>query len=45
MDDHRRPIFRDRGEADEEIWISSKYPLRHRTILHCAERKSKLLGS
>ena len=26
----------------EEFWICSSYPFRHKTILHCAERKAKL---
>ena len=30
-------------EADEEIWIRSSYPIRHKTALHCAECKAKLL--
>ena len=25
-------------------WICSSYPLRHKTRLHCAERKAKVYG-
>ena len=28
----------------ESLWICSNYPLRHKTRLHCAERKAKVYG-
>ena len=28
----------------DSLWICSSYPFRHRTKLHCAERKSKVYG-
>ena len=31
--------------ADGEFWISSNYPLRHKTTFHYAERKAELLGN
>ena len=31
--------------VDEENWICSSYPFRHKTTLHCAERKAKLFGN
>ena len=30
---------------DEEIWICSSYPFRHKTTRHCAERKEKLFDN
>ena len=36
------PKFQDL--IDEEIGICSSYPFRHKTTLHCAERKEKLIG-
>ena len=29
--------------VDEEVWICLSYPVRHKTTIHCAERKAKLL--
>ena len=29
----------------EEIWICLSYAFKHKTKLHCAERKAKLLGN
>ena len=29
--------------VDEEIWICWSYPFRHKTTLHCAERKAKIV--
>ena len=31
--------------VDEEIWICSTHPFRHKTTLNCAERKPKLFGN
>ena len=31
-------------ELDEELWICSSYPFRHKTTLHCAGRKAKKFG-
>ena len=28
----------------DSLWICSSYPLRHKTRLHCAERKAKVYG-
>ena len=30
--------------VDEKIGIFPSYPFRHKTTLHCAERKTKLFG-
>ena len=27
--------------VDEEMWIRSSYPFKHKTTFHCAERKAK----
>ena len=42
LDDHGCPKSRDLvdREADEEKWICSSYPFRHKTTHHCAERKA-----
>ena len=40
MEDHGCPKVQD--PVDEEVWICSSYPFRHKTTLHCAERKAKL---
>ena len=42
LDDHGCPKIRDL--VDEEMWIGSSYPIRHKTTYHCAECKAKLLG-
>ena len=31
--------------VDEEMWICSRYPFRHKTTLHCAERTAKMFGN
>ena len=31
--------------VDEEMWICSNYPFRHKIILHCAEHMAKLFGN
>ena len=28
----------------DNVWICSRYPFRHKTRLHCAERKAKVYG-
>ena len=43
LEDHGCPKVQDLVE--EEIWICSSYPFRHKTKLHCAERKAKLFGN
>ena len=43
LEDHGCPKVQDL--VDEENWICSSYPFRHKTTLHCAERKPKLLGN
>ena len=40
LEDHGCPKVQDL--IDEEIWICSSYPFRHKTKLHCAERKANL---
>ena len=39
LEDHGCPKVQD--HVDEEIWVCSRYPFRHKTTLHCAERKAK----
>ena len=41
LEDHGCPKMRDRVDpkADEEMWIGSSYPSKHKTTLHCAELK------
>ena len=46
LDDYARPKIQDlvgEGKA-ESSWICSSYPFRHKTRLHCAERKAKVYG-
>ena len=46
MDDYGCPKFQElvgEGKA-ESSWISSIYPFRQNTRLHCADRKAKLYG-
>ena len=43
LEDHGCPKVQDL--VGEEIWICSSYPFRHKTTLHCAERKAKLFGN
>ena len=43
LEGHGSPKVQDL--IDEEIWICSSYPFRHKTTLHCAERKAKLFGN
>ena len=42
LEDHGCPNVRDL--VDEEMWICSIYPFRHKTTLHWAERKAKLFS-
>ena len=43
LEDHGCPTVQDL--VDEEFWICSSYPFRHKTTLHCAEPKAKLFGN
>ena len=46
LDDDGRPKIEDlvgEGEANSS-WIWSSYHFRHKTRLHCAERKAKVYG-
>ena len=43
LDDHGCPKIR--CLVDEKRWSCTRYPFRHTTVLHCAERKAKLLSS
>ena len=42
LEDHCCPKVQDL--VDEEIWICSSYPFRHKATSHYAERKAKLFG-
>ena len=44
LDDHGYPNIQEIVEFDKEMSICSSYPFRHKTRLHCAERKAKLFG-
>ena len=46
LDDYGCPKIQDPvGEGIVNIsWICSSYPFRHKTRLHCAERKAKVYG-
>ena len=43
LDDYGCPKIQDLVKTDS-LWICSSYPFRHKTRLHCAERKAKLYG-
>ena len=43
LDDYGCPKTQDLVEADNS-WICSSYPFRHKTRLHCVERKAKVYG-
>ena len=43
LDDYGCPKIQDLVKTDS-LWISSNYPFRHKTRLHCAERKAKVYG-
>ena len=46
LDDYGCPKIQDlAGEGKvNSSWICSSYPFRHKTRLHCAERKAKVYG-
>ena len=41
LDDYDCPKIQDLVKTDS-LWICSNYPFRHKTRLHCAERKAKV---
>ena len=43
LDDYGCPKIKDLVKRDSS-WICSSYPFRHKTRLHCAERKAKVYG-
>ena len=43
LKDHGSPKVHDLSE--EEVWICSSYPFRHKTTPHCAERRAKLFAN
>ena len=43
LDDYGCPKFQDVVKTDN-LWICSSYLSRHKTRLHCAERKAKVYG-
>ena len=43
LDDYGCPKIQDLVKT-ESSWICSSYPFRHKTRLHCAERKAKVYG-
>ena len=43
LDDYGCPRIQDLVKTDS-LWNCSIYPFRHRTKLHCAERKAKVYG-
>ena len=43
LDDYGCPQIHDLVKTDSS-WICSSYPFRHKTRLHCAERKAKVYG-
>ena len=43
LDDYGCPKTQDLVRRDSS-WICSSYPFRHKTRLHCAERKAKVYG-
>ena len=43
QDDYGCPKIQDLVKTDS-LWICSSYPSRHKTRLHCAERKTKAYG-
>ena len=42
LDDYGCPKIQDL--VTNSLWICSSYPFRHKTRLHCAERKAKVYG-
>ena len=43
LEDYGRPKIQNFVKTDSS-WICSRYPFRHKTRLHCAERKAKVYG-
>ena len=43
LDDYGCPKIQDLVKTDS-LWNCSSYPFRHKTKLHCAERKAKVYG-
>ena len=43
LDDYVCPKNQDLVKM-HSLWICSSYPFRHKTRLHCAERKAKVYG-
>ena len=43
LNDYGCPKIQDLVKTDS-LWIRSSYPFRHKTRLHCAERKAKVYG-
>ena len=43
LDDYGCPNVQDLVKT-ESLWKHSSYPSRHKTRLHCAERKAKVYG-
>ena len=43
LDDYGCPKVQDLVKTDS-LWTCSSYPFRHKTRLHCAERKTKVYG-
>ena len=43
LDDYGCPKIQDLVKTDS-LWICSSYPFRHKTRLHCADRKAKVYG-
>ena len=43
LDDNGCPKIQDLVKTDS-LWICSSYPFRHKTRLHCAERKARVYG-
>ena len=43
LDDYGCPKTQDLVKTDSS-WICSRYPFRHKTRLHCAERKTEVYG-
>ena len=43
LDDYGCPENQDLVKTDS-LWNCSSYPFRHKTRLHCAERKAKVYG-
>ena len=43
LDDQGCPKVQDL--VDEEMWVCSSYPFRHKTTLHCAKCKAQLFAN